>query len=193
MSSLPGSSLPGLSDEPTMYAPAPEDDPLLNELELDPELDLPPRGPATAYDRPRPRSANPLRMESTTRTPPMYMLYVRSNANNNIVTFTRPNGAPLMTVSGGQCGFKHKTRATAEAAHQCAVRAFARVREEIQNTGADKMGIEIKFNGWGRGREAVFKALMATEGEWVRPVVKRVTDVTPIKIGGTRAKKARRM
>ena len=55
------------------------------------------------------------------------------------------------------------------------------------------MSIELRFDGWGRGREAVFKALMATEGDGVRQVVKRVTDITPIKIGGTRAKKARRM
>ena len=78
MFSLPGAD--GLSDDPIMYREEPEPD---YETEL--ELDLPPRG--TAYDAPSPPAPNPLRMEpstAATRAVPMYMLYVRSNSNNNI-------------------------------------------------------------------------------------------------------------
>jgi small subunit ribosomal protein S11 len=52
---------------------------------------------------------------------------------------------------------------------------------------------EVLFKGFGRGREAVYKALMTSEGDDVRPFITRVTDNTPIKIGGTRAKKTRRL
>jgi len=52
---------------------------------------------------------------------------------------------------------------------------------------------EFMFRGFGQGRDAVFKALMTSEGDDVRPFVNRVTDNTPIKIGGTRAKKTRRL
>jgi len=51
----------------------------------------------------------------------------------------------------------------------------------------------VLFSGFGQGRDAVFKALMTSEGDDVRPYVLRVTDNTPIKIGGTRAKKTRRL
>ena len=42
-----------------------------------------------------------------------------------------------------------------------------------------------------RGREAVFRALQASEGESVRQMVLAMTDKTPIKIGGVRPKKRR--
>jgi len=35
--------------------------------------------------------------------------------------------------------------------------------------------------------------LLAAEGQEVRPFVSRLTDKTPVKIGGTRAKKTRRL
>jgi len=80
------------------------------------------------------------------------------------------------------------------------MRAFARVkqlaRESAEMMGAGAAGgarFEVLFKGFGRGREAVYKALMTSEGDDVRPFVSRVTDNTPIKIGGTRAKKMRRL
>jgi len=101
--------------------------------------------------------------------------------------------------SGGSCGFKGVNRSGYEAGYQCAVRAFARVKElaresaEMGGVGAGGPRFEVLFKGFGRGREAVYKALMTSEGDDVRPFVTRVTDNTPIKIGGTRAKKTRRL
>lgn len=106
--------------------------------------------------------------------------------------------------SGGSCGFKGVNRSGYEAGYQCAVRAFARV-QQLAHESAEKMGLggvgasaggarfEVLFKGFGRGREAVIKALMTSEGDDVRPYVTRVTDNTPIKIGGTRARKTRRL
>jgi len=64
---------------------------------------------------------------------------------------------------------------------------------ESGGAGAGGPRFEVLFKGFGQGREAVFKALMTSEGDDVRPFVARVTDNTPIKIGGTRAKKTRRL
>ena len=47
------------------------------------------------------------------------------------------------------------------------------------------------WNGFGQGREAAFRAMMANEGEQVRSLVKVMTDKTPIKVGGVRPKKRR--
>jgi small subunit ribosomal protein S11 len=93
--------------------------------------------------------------------------------------------------TGGSCGFKGVNRSGYEAGYQCAVRAFTRVKElALEVPGAR---FEFRFSGFGKGREAVFKALMTSEGDDVRPFVNRVTDTTPIKIGGTRARKTRRL
>ena len=51
--------------------------------------------------------------------------------------------------------------------------------------------IELIFKGFGPGREAVVAALQTDRGSFVRRMIKRVTDATPIKIGGTRPKKRR--
>ncbi|EKM59467.1 uncharacterized protein PHACADRAFT_249982 [Phanerochaete carnosa HHB-10118-sp] len=154
--------------------------------------DLPPIGPESAYPSAAP---NPLSRARTavppTRERNTHFLYVRTTPNNNIVTFTRPDGSPLMTVSGGQVGYKHKARGTAEAAHLCAIKAFKRIEEESARNGGS-MTLEVCFNGFARGRDAVQKALLATEAAHIRALVSRVTDNTNIKIGGTRSKKARR-
>lgn len=71
------------------------------------------------------------------------------------------------------------------------MRAFKRTEELMLENPA--MKLELCIKGFGQGRDAVSKALMTSEGEKVRKVVNRVTDKSPIKIGGTRAKKARRL
>lgn len=111
------------------------------------------------------------------------------------------SGHPIKSGSwsGGSCGFKGVNRSGYEAGYQCAVRAFARVKQlalesaEMGGGGSGGARFEVLFKGFGRGREAVYKALMTSEGDGVRPFVTRVTDNTPIKIGGTRAKKTRRL
>jgi len=82
-------------------------------------------------------------------------------------------------------------RSTYEAGYQCAVRVFKRIEEEI--VSVPSMKLEVIFKGFGQGREAVFRALVASEGEKIRDHVNRMKDVTPIKIGGPKAKKTRRL
>jgi len=114
---------------------------------------------------------------------------------------TDSSGNPIKSGnwSGGSCGFKGVNRSGYEAGYQCAVRAFTRVKElaresaDMGSGGGGGPRFEVLFKGFGRGREAVYKALMTSEGDEVRPFVTRVTDNTPIKIGGTRAKKTRRL
>lgn len=97
-----------------------------------------------------------------------------------------------MWVSGGTCKFKNAQRASYEAGYQACVAMFGRIKKEIEEKKVD-MKLEILFSGKGMGREALQKALLTSEGDAVRGLVWRVTDRTPIKIGGTRAKKARRL
>lgn len=150
---------------------------------------------------------NPLRLDFTQHaSTQLYHIHVLCTPNNTHIVISDPHGHPLKAGSwtGGSCGFKGVNRSGYEAGYQCAVRAFARIKQLAQEEGGPigagasavsvlRARFEVLFSGFGQGRDAVFKALMTSEGDDVRPYVVRVTDNTPIKIGGTRAKKTRRL
>ena len=125
-----------------------------------------------------------------------------ASRNNTITTFSSltysqdpfrpPTSNVLAWFSGGSVGFKKAQRATFEAGHQCAVRVFKLI-EEVKAAHPDDTRVHIYFRGFGPGREATKTALLAAEGENIRDTIKQVIDRTPIKIGGTRAKKMRRL
>ncbi|KAG6880079.1 hypothetical protein C0992_006891 [Termitomyces sp. T32_za158] len=122
--------------------------------------------------------------------PQRYSLYCQSTRNNTITTLMDNEFHPVAFYSGGSCGFKKVNRSSYEAGYQCAVRMFKNI-EELRNK--KRLEIDIYFKGFGQGRDALQRALMTSEGDKVRELVVSVTDRTPIKIGGTRAKKARRL
>lgn len=149
---------------------------------------------------------NPLRLDlSQLATLQIYRIHVACTPNNTHILISDPRGNPLKASrwTGGSCGFKGVNRSGYEAGYQCAVRAFARIKQLAEEEGSSSVGagvglvprarFEVLFSGFGQGRDAVFKALMTSEGDEVRPYVVRVTDNTPIKIGGTRARKTRRL
>ena len=121
---------------------------------------------------------------------PKYRLHCKSSHNNTIITFTNDAGNTIAWQSGGRCGFKGTNRASYEAGYQSAVRIF----QVIQNLANRKdFNVALYFKGFGQGRDALKTALLAVEGLYIRPLISSATDRTPIKIGGTRAKKTRRL
>ncbi|EPQ59631.1 translational machinery component [Gloeophyllum trabeum ATCC 11539] len=123
-----------------------------------------------------------------------YNLHVFSSRNNTRATFTRGDGKIIRWATGGSCGFKGVNRSSYEAGYQVAVRMFKAIAEEREALeGIRGMQIELIFKGFGQGRDAMSKALLTAEGTPAREVIGRITDRTPIKIGGTRAKKMRRL
>ena len=106
--------------------------------------------------------------------------------------FEPPTSNVIAWFSGGSVGYKKAQRATFEAAHQCAIRIFKLI-EEAKAARPDEIRVHVYFRGFGPGREAIKTALMAPDGDNIRDTIKQVIDRTPIKIGGTRAKKTRRL
>lgn len=53
--------------------------------------------------------------------------------------------------------------------------------------------MEVVLRGYGKGREAVVKAIMGNEGHKLRERIVRVSDATRLKFGGTRSPKPRRL
>ena len=121
---------------------------------------------------------------------PKYRLHCKSTNNNTIITFTNPVGQTIGWQSGGRCEFKGANRASYEAGYQSAVRIF-RVIEKLAEE--KDFRVALFFKGFGQGRDALKTALLAVEGQHIRSLVCSVSDRTPIKIGGTRAKKTRRL
>jgi small subunit ribosomal protein S11 len=120
-----------------------------------------------------------------------HSLHVKSSRNNVILTYTdnSKGGKVFRTITGGiDKDFKKANRSSYEAAHQAALKVFNAIEEHGKST------IRIAFNGiFGQGREAVAAALAGPEGVRIRNRIVKVEDRTPIKIGGTRAKKPRRL
>ncbi|KAG1892766.1 hypothetical protein F4604DRAFT_51924 [Suillus subluteus] len=164
-----------------------------------PPLDKPPMGPNTYYNPLTATMQREPKKDIAERTKP-YHLHVYTTHNNCRVVFTYPSGKLVKNGwwTSGSCGFKGANKSSYEAGYQCAVRAFKRVEEEItrpnfKDGGVSPVTLALKFKGFGWGREAVQKAFMTSEGDNIRSSVVIVEDRTPIKIGGTRAKKARRL
>ncbi|KAJ7179351.1 hypothetical protein C8R46DRAFT_637261 [Mycena filopes] len=127
------------------------------------------------------------------KPPPAYRFHCNSTKNNTISSFTDPHGNMLAWYSGGSCGFRKRNRSGYEAGYQCAVRMFAKIEEMGKAMPmSSPMRIDLFCRGFGQGREALFKALTTAQGDFVREWIVSITDRTPIKIGGTRAKKVKR-
>jgi small subunit ribosomal protein S11 len=121
---------------------------------------------------------------------PKYRIYVMATHNNTIITFTDADGRPRGWSSAGECGFSGTRGSTPEAAYAATIKIIAKVMAEYQKV---EFRLDIYLKGFGQGRLSFISTLAAPEGEPLRYLLHGLTDRTPIKIGGTRGKKARRV
>ncbi|KAJ5893905.1 hypothetical protein N7495_005596 [Penicillium taxi] len=124
------------------------------------------------------------------RAPPHH-LHVYCHKHNTLITLTKPNGNPMMSLGCGQIGFRKGGRSGFDPAYQLS----SHVMSQIQERGylLDIKRLEVIYRGFGKGREAFTKVLLGNEGRNVRGLVSRVSDSTRIKFGGTRSRKVRRL
>ncbi|PYH46185.1 mitochondrial 37S ribosomal protein uS11m [Aspergillus saccharolyticus JOP 1030-1] len=152
-----------------------------------------PQGTSMQYQR----MADSFSMESdmltqpyADRSPP-YHLHVYAHKHNTILTLTRPNGNPMLSLSCGYLGFRKGGRAGFDPAFQLASHFFAQMQERGYMAEIKRM--ELIFRDFGLGREAFTKVLLGNEGKNIRGTICRVTDSTRIKFGGTRSRHERRL
>jgi small subunit ribosomal protein S11 len=141
--------------------------------------------------------------------PEPHHLHIYSTKHNTHLTLTRPNRSPLLSFSAGNIGFRKAQRGSYDAAFQLSAYVFKMMkdrgllrRENEVGFGEEELGVktegairnvEVVLRGYGKGREAVVKALMGNEGRGLRDKVVRVSDATRLKFGGTRSPKPRRL
>ncbi|KAL4075759.1 hypothetical protein V8B97DRAFT_1926449 [Scleroderma yunnanense] len=155
--------------------------------------DLPPRGPFEWTSSENPVAPSRLFPDKNASKPPKYHFHAHFTPNNTKIFLADPKGRPIPKGcwSGGSCGFKGVNRSSQEAGYQCAVSAFQRIDKVMEENGPITLAIHLR--GFGKGRTAVEQIFLTSEGDKFRPLVVEVEDRTHIKIGGTRAKKARRL
>ncbi|KAI0394704.1 hypothetical protein F5Y17DRAFT_238779 [Xylariaceae sp. FL0594] len=120
-----------------------------------------------------------------------FHFHVLSHRHNTHITVTKPNRDAIISISGGNIGFKHAKRGTYDAAFQLASYVLDKLH---QGSWHRKMhALEVVLRGFGPGREAVTKVLLGGEGRLIRPLIKKVSDDTRLKIGGTRGERRRRL
>lgn len=109
-------------------------------------------------------------------------IYIQSTYNNTIVTVTDPTGQVLGWGSAGNIGFKGSKKSTPYAAQ----RTMEQTMAKLKNLGLEEADVFIK--GIGSGRDAAIRALQSTG-----IAVLSIKDNTPIRHGGVRPKKVRRV
>ncbi|PWW76415.1 translational machinery component [Tuber magnatum] len=119
----------------------------------------------------------------------LYRLHVYSPRHNCHITYTRPNGNCIISKSTGNVGIKGAAKGSFDAAFQLASHVLGKIAEMAEVP----RNVELLLRNYGPGRDAFFKALMGREGQFLRGSIRRVTDSTRIKFGGTRSKALRRL
>ncbi|QLQ80884.1 hypothetical protein HG537_0E02390 [Torulaspora globosa] len=92
-------------------------------------------------------------------------------------------------LSTGVLGFRKAARGEYEAAFQTSAKVF----QMIQDKKLMNKDIEIVMREFGKGRAAFVAALNGKEGAAIRSHVTRISDRTPLKFGGVRAPRVRRL
>ncbi|PWN34064.1 translational machinery component [Meira miltonrushii] len=118
-----------------------------------------------------------------------HKLHVQATRNNCIITLTGHEGSVMKRESSGSIGFKKAARSGYESAYRVAISMFQHI--ETNKSPWRIQGIDIIWKGFGQGREAVYRALLSSEGTQIRNLVRRISDNTALKVGGTRPRKRR--
>ena len=122
------------------------------------------------------------RSKKTKRKVAKGRIYIQSTYNNTIITVTDEKGMVLGWGSAGHVGFKGSKKSTPYAAQ----RTMEETMNKLKNFGLQE--VEVFIKGIGSGRDSAVRALQGTGLS-----VSTIKDVTPIKHGGVRPKKPRRV
>ena len=122
------------------------------------------------------------RTKKTKRNVPAGQLHIQATFNNTIVTVTDSTGGALVSSSAGAGGFRGSKKGTAYAAQVAAEKAL-----EIAKRDHGLRSVDVFVKGIGLGRDS---AIRATSAHSIS--INSITDITPVKHGGTRPKGERK-
>lgn len=109
-------------------------------------------------------------------------IFIQSTYNNTLITVTDQQGNTLGWGSAGATGFKGSKKSTPYAAQK----TMEETLSKLKNFGLSE--VEVFIKGIGSGRDSAIRALQSADFS-----VTTIKDITPIKHGGVRPKKVRRV
>ncbi|KAI1426469.1 hypothetical protein F5Y12DRAFT_742313 [Xylaria sp. FL1777] len=120
-----------------------------------------------------------------------FHFHIYAHKHNTHITVTKPNRNAIVSMSAGNLGFRKSKRGTYDAAYQLC----AHILDKLNQGGWHHKikSLEIVLRGFGAGREAASKVLLGSEGRLLRPYIKKVSDDTKLKFGGTRSPRPKRL
>lgn len=122
----------------------------------------------------------------------------------------------IIVETTGQCGFKKGQRGTMEAATQTSLKMVRHIKSVMRgeyprsNLSGKKwpqpnnkpkylkslpplQTLQVRWRGFGNGREALYKVLMSDEAKEIRDYIVNIGDRTPVPVGGPRPRKERKV
>lgn len=138
--------------------------------------------PGEAEQRAAAKAGPPRAEKKSKRKVPRGMIFIQSTYNNTIITVTDALGNVVGWGSAGLSGFKGSKKSTPYAAQ----RTMEETMDKLKNFGLAEVDVYVR--GIGSGRESAIRALT---GSGIN--VLSIKDVTPIRHGGVRPKKVRRV
>ncbi|KAI0912542.1 hypothetical protein F4823DRAFT_177322 [Ustulina deusta] len=120
-----------------------------------------------------------------------FHFHIYSHKHNTHITVTKPDRGAIISMSAGNIGFKKTKRGSYDAAYQLC----AYVLDKLNQGGWHRKitALEVVLRGFGLGREAATKVLLGSEGRLLRPHIRKVSDNTRVKFGGTRSPRPKRL
>lgn len=111
--------------------------------------------------------------------------------NDKVLYFLTLPQKICISQSAGSVGFRKAQRGEYEASFQLSSFVFKQMIEKkyLQDSGA----LEVVVKGFGKGRKAFFDSLKGKEGNGIRDRITKLSDLTPIRFGGNRPAKHRRI
>ncbi|CAK7211899.1 hypothetical protein SBRCBS47491_001279 [Sporothrix bragantina] len=120
-----------------------------------------------------------------------YHFAVYAHKHNTHVTVSKPDGKVILSLSGGNLGFRKSNRGSYDAAYQLGAYAVDKLYQGNWHKKIQHMRVTLR--GFGPGREALTKILLGTEGRPLRDKITQVSDTTRLKFGGSRSRAPRRL
>lgn len=115
--------------------------------------------------------------------------YPTLSENDKVLYYMQLQERVKIHVSAGNVGFRKAQRGEYEAGYQVAAKMFQTMKQrDLLNKE-----VEIVMKNFGKGRAGFIDALMGKEGTSIRNKAVRLADKTPIKFGGVKAPRHRRL
>ncbi|KAI9193301.1 uncharacterized protein BJ171DRAFT_528811 [Polychytrium aggregatum] len=118
-----------------------------------------------------------------------YVVHILANRNNTIATLAkRDDGKVICIGTAGLCGLRKAARGTSDAGYLAVLKMTELAAKKLGEDELKRASYHLKLKMFGPGREQAFRALQSVGWR-----ISQITDVTPVRHGGSRPPKKRNL